>query len=183
VLENTRESKTSEDLFLKALITKHKNMSETDWKKAEQIRLNQKVLEMKMGDFHEELMGKFPGYETLPLGHITGCDVRKKDGTELFEVKNRQNTVKGSDGKHIINMLKNHKNAGVNLCAMVQINCPNGKVNRFGAPPEIVVWNGVQTYTHLSGRTSFFHDLLHTVNYISEHFKTFSELKSGLEIS
>lgn len=182
VLEGKHKSKSTEDPFLKAVMLGNYGMSEEQWRQAELVRLNQKVLEMKMGDFHEEIMGKFPGYETLPTGHSTGCDVMKKDKTEVFEVKNRHNTVKGSDGKHIITLLKNHKDAGMNTI-FVQINCPNGIVNRYGASSsELSIWNGNEIYTYLSGRESFFDDLLLTVQYTFANYKTFDALKLVLEI-
>lgn len=180
VIENLHSSKSTEDPFLKAVVMGNKSISETEWQKAEKVRLTQKVLEMKMGDFHEELMGKFPGYTTLPTGHSTGCDVLKDDRTEVYEVKNRHNTVKGSDGKHIVEMLKKHKAAGMKA-VFVQINAPGGKVNRYGAPADIDVWNGKQVYEHLSGRESFFDDLLLTIQYTFQYYKTFNSLKTSLE--
>jgi len=179
VLEEKNESKTSEDIFLKAALMGNESMTNEVWQSAEKARLKQKVLEMKMGDFHEELMGKFPEYETLPTGHATGCDVQKKDESVIIEVKNRNNTVKGSDGKHIIALLKKHKDAG-KKAIFAQINCPDGKVNRFGAPIEIDIWNGQQVYAFLSGRESFFDDLQKTFQYVFANYKTFAELKLAL---
>ena len=145
----THHTVTAEDSFIKAVAIGHSNMTEHEWYVSERIRLMQKVLEMKMGDFHEELMGKFPGYETYPNGHITGCDFGKKDGSEVFEVKNRHNTIKGSDAKHILAMLTKHHENG-KKAILVQVNCPQDKVNRFGAPSYIHVWNGKQTYIYFN---------------------------------
>lgn len=182
VLEDRHISKSAEDPFLKASMTGMYSMSESDYVKWEVIRQKQKALEMKWGDFHEELMGKFPDYETLPTGHESGCDVQKRDETEIFEIKNRDNTVKGSDGKHIISMLKRHRDAG-KRAIFVQVNCPDGKVKRYNAPPEIEVWNGRQAYAHLSGRDTFFDDLLSTVKTTFSLFKTYDSLKQTLEIA
>lgn len=180
VLEEKNESKSSEDPFLKAVLMGQYSMTNEEWQSAEKARLKQKVLEMKMGDFHEELMGKFPEYETLPTGHATGCDVQKKDESVIIEVKNRDNTVKGSDGKHIIALLKKHKDAG-KKSIFAQINCPKGKVNRFGAPIEMDIWNGQKVYTFLSGRESFFDDLQKTIQYVFANYKSLAELKLALE--
>jgi hypothetical protein len=182
LLEGKHESKSTEDPFLKAVMMGQYGMTEAEWHTAEQVRLKQKVLEMKMGDFHEELMGKFSGYQTLPNGHSTGCDVQKNDETVIFEVKNRDNTVKGSDGKHIITLLKKHKDTG-KKAIFAQIICPGGKVNRYGASSDIDVWNGNQTYAYLSGRESFFSDLLITVQYTFSNYKTFKDLKGALGIA
>jgi hypothetical protein len=182
VVEGKHESKSTEDPFLKAVMNGYYNMTETEWHNSEKVRLKQKVLEMKMGDFHEELIGKFPEYETLPCGHTTGCDVQKKDGSIIFEVKNRDNTVKGSDGKHIITLLEKHKKEGKKVI-FAQINCSGGKVNRYGASSDIDIWNGQQVYTFLSGRDTFFDDLLLTIQYVFSTYKTLIELKAALEIA
>ena len=181
ILEEKNESKSSEDPFLKAVLMGQYDMTKEQWKSAEKARLKQKVLEMKMGDFHEKLMGKFSGYQTLPTGYHTGCDVLKKDQTVIIEVKNRHNTVKGSDGKHIINLLKKHKKSG-KKAIFAQINCPKGKVNRFGASEEMDIWNGQQVYAYLAGRESFFDDLQQTVQYVFANYKSSAELKTALEI-
>jgi len=179
VLEEKNESKSSEDSFLKAVLIGQYSMTNEQWQSAEKARLKQKVLEMKMGDFHEELMGKFPEYETLPTGHPTACDVQKKDESVIIEVKNRDNTVKGSDGKHIITCLQKHKDAG-KKAIFAQINCPKGKVNRFGGSAEMDIWNGKQVYAFLSGRESFFDDLLKTFQYVFANYKSLTELKLAL---
>ena len=165
VLDKTHKSKTNEDPFIKAVLIGHHDMSIEYWEQSELSRLSQKALEMKMGDFHEELMGKIPGYETYKVGHFTGCDVGSIDGKEIYEVKNKDNTTKGSDGKHIIQQLTKLLEKGIHPI-YVQINCPNGKVNRFNAPDGVDVWNGKKTYHHMTGREEFFDDLQHTVKYV-----------------
>lgn len=181
VIEEQHKSKSSEDPFLKAVVLGHGNLSEESWNELERVRLAQKALEMKMGDFHEELIGKFAGYETYPNGHETGCDVGKKDKTEVFEVKNRHNTVKGSDGKYIVSRLQKEADSG-KKAVFVQINCPDGKVSRFGAPSttNVSIWNGKETYAYLSKRESFFDDLLATIKYVFLHFKKYDDLKKLL---
>lgn len=164
VLDNRNVSKSVDDPFMRAILTRHSKLSEAEWRAAEQCRLKQKALEMKVGYFHEELMGKFIGYETLPNGHVSGCDVQKLDGTVIIEVKNRNNTVKGSDGKHIIERLKKLRCAGVKAI-FAQVNCESGKVSRYGAPPEMDIWDGRQVYAFLSGRASFFDDLQRTLEW------------------
>lgn len=112
IIENKHKSKSIEDPFIKSVICSKDKITDIQWEILEKSRLVQKVLEMKIGDFHEELMGKFPDYETYPNGHITQCDVGSKDGTVVIEVKNKYNTIKGSDGKHIVKMLKSHSDNG-----------------------------------------------------------------------
>jgi hypothetical protein len=180
VLEHRHKSKTSTDPFMKSILSGQNDLKESEWTILENMRLHQKALEMKLGDFHEELMGKFKGFETYPTGHTTKCDVGSLDGTIVIEVKNRHNTIKGSDGKHIVEMLKQHTKSG-KTAILVQINCPKGKVNRFGADPSVKVMNGKEIYQFLSGRESFFEDLEKTMSYVFKKFKTFESLKSNLE--
>jgi hypothetical protein len=182
VLENNHKSKSEPDPFLQSISMGYTNMTKKDWDETEKKRLYQNALEMKMGDFHEELMGKFPGYETYPNGHHTRCDVGSLDGKVLLEVKNRHNTVKGSDGKHIVKMLKEYEEKGI-TAILVQVNCPNGKVNRYGADPSVKIWNGREAYEFLSGRKTFFDDLLETVTYVFANFKTQAQLKESLGIA
>jgi|LauGreDrversion4_2_1035121.scaffolds.fasta_scaffold04046_3 hypothetical protein len=185
VLEKKHQNKAHlncEDPFIKAVVTGFYDMNNEKWAAAEAARMSQKVLEMKIGDFHEELMGKIPGYETYKNGHITGCDVGSIDGREIYEVKNKNNTTKGSDGKHIIETLTKLLHQGKHPI-FAQINCPNGKVARFNAPKGVDVWNGRKTYHHMTGRETFFDDLEHTTKFVFSHYKTLDELKQALETS
>ncbi len=180
VLEKKHVSKTSADPFIESVLKGFNSMSDDQWSMAEKARLAQKALEMKMGDFHEELMGKFAGYETYANGHETGCDVGKLDKTELFEVKNRHNTIKGSDGNKLVVKLNNHAEKGI-LTVLVQVNCPNGKVNRYGTRSNVKIWNGQEAYKHFSGRDSFFDDLQKTMEHVFKTYKTYDKLKKTLE--
>lgn len=182
VVEGRNKSKSEEDPFIKAVIIGNVGLSDSDFKKTEDARLKQKALEMKMGDFHEELMGKFQGWETLPNGHSSGFDVRKLDNSTFLEVKNRHNTVKGSDGKHIIERMQHYKANGKKVI-LVQVNCPKGKVSRYGAAADVPIMNGTEAYEYLSGRKTFFDDLLKTVQYTFTTYKTLASLKTALGIA
>lgn len=178
VLENKNISKTDIDPFMQGMLMGVDSITPARWDEIEKVRLKTKNLEMKMGDFHEELMGKFPGWKTLPLGHVTECDVMKDDGTAVLEVKNKANTCNSGGAKDVIRKLTKQLENGVETVVFVQVNCPGGKVNRFNADPRIKVWNGKDTYKFLSGRDTFFEDLLKTTNYTFQKFKTYDELKA-----
>ena len=62
---------------------------------------------------------------------------------------------------------------------LVEVNCPKGKVCRFGAPPNIEVLNGQQAYARVSGRETFFDDLNITLAYVFKTFKTYDALMKG----
>jgi hypothetical protein len=180
VLEGTHKSKSNEDIFLKSMLLGHNKLTEEQWTTAEKARLAHKALEGKMGDFHEELMGCFPGYKNLPQGHSSGCDVASVDDTLFMEVKNRDNTLNSGGGAHVVAYLKKLTDAG-KRGILVEVNCPGGRVTRFGAHPSVEVWNGQKAYAFLSGRETFFDDLAKTLKYVSAAYMTYPELKSALE--
>ena len=175
VLEKKHKSKSDPDVFLKAVLQNFSGMSDADWEREEQKRLYMKSMESKMGDFHEELMGQFPGYICTALGDESGCDVKKKDGSVYMEVKNRDNTMNSSSGKSVVEKLAVLAAKGVRAI-LVEVNCPGGKVNRYGAPASVEVWNGRQAYEFLSGRPDFFDRLLHTLSETMRQHKEFDAL-------
>lgn len=177
VLEEQNKSKTVEDPFLKAILSSY--MPSFDWEVAEKARLKQKVLEMKMGNFHEELLGKLPGWETLPVGHKTGMDVRKLDDSIFLEVKNKYNTC-NADGLKQVNDKLNRLRATGKRAIFVQINCPEGEVCRSYSTPDTEILNGKQIYTMVSGRETFYSDLLGTVTHVFAHYETLTSLKAAL---
>lgn len=162
----------NDDLVLKAILGFE---TDEEWQLFEQKRRFENILEGKIGRLHEKLMGSFEGYEAYPVGHHTGCDVASTDGSILFEVKNRHNTMNHGSAKTVIANLTRHAADGKRV-VLVQINCPNGKVTRYGAPACIEVMNGEQAYTLLSGRSTFFQDLVTTVAHVFKTFKTHERL-------
>jgi hypothetical protein len=176
VLEKKNTSKGSDDIFLKSVVSGFIDMDAKAWELAEGQRRYEKALQMKMGDFHEELAGKFPGYETLVPGHETGCDVMKSDGSEVWEWKNRDNTMNSGSGKSVIDKLVAVADSGKKPF-LVLVNCVKKKVPRFGAPDSITVLNGRDAYAYLSGRDTFFADLNSTLSYTFTKFKKYEELE------
>lgn len=180
VLEKKNKSVSSPDVFLEAILAAHGGMTVDQLNRAEKQRQYEKALSMKMGDFHEELMGKFPGYETLPVGHVTGTDFRKLDDSEFFEVKNRHNTLNSDSSKSVIRKLTDVANSG-KKSVLVLVNCvKNRKIPRFKAPENVHVVNGKAAYTYLSKRETFFDDLRETLSSTFSTYPTFEALESGL---
>jgi hypothetical protein len=178
VLEKKNTSKSDPDVFLKTILAAHGGMTIEQWNAGEAQRLYEKALSMKMGDFHEELMGKFPGYETLKPGHETGTDVRKLDDSEFFEVKNRDNTMNSGSADSVIRKLTKLTEAGKGA-TLVMINTEKKKLPRFKAPPEVKVMSGKQVYALLSGRDRFFTDLLETLEETFKRYPTYAELETA----
>lgn len=178
VLEERNVGKGGDDRFLRTILVSHGDLTDEQWITSEKARRYTKSLEGKMGDFHEELAGKLPGWKTLKVGDPSGCDVMKEDGTEYQEWKNRDNTMNSSSASAVVAKLKKLADQGKKV-VLVEVNCPKGKVCRFGAPPEIEVLNGEQAYARVSGRESFFDDLNTTLAYVFKTFKTYEALKQG----
>ena len=123
-----------------------------------------KTLAMKIGEFHEHITGCISGYENLPVGHETGCDTRSVNGGEIFELKNRYNTMNSSSAKTVVEKLTRHANTpGITTAALVIINRNgNAPLGRFKAPEEVKVWDGQHYYTHITGSDTFFQRLQET---------------------
>lgn len=178
-LEDKKKPSGGDDIFLKSILAAHSGMTQAQWEAAEAARRHQKLLEMKMGDFHEEILGLFAGYTCLPLGHATGCDVMKDDGSEVLEVKNRDNTMNSGSAESVVRKLTAMAESG-RKAVLVLINCTAKKVPRFQAPASVDVVSGRDAYARLSGRATFFDDLNKTVSECFARYKTHAELSSAL---
>lgn len=92
--------------------------------KRKEIAFKQKQQEMKEGEVAQVVIGNWPGWEDLGVGHSSGLDCRKKDNSIIIECKNKWNTVKGSDiKKSLLPTLAAHKKENP------QIRCVWGIVN------------------------------------------------------
>jgi hypothetical protein len=140
------------------------------------FRQREKNVSMKLGYFHQKLAGKFPGYKTLKDGHESGLDVIKEDGTELWEWKNRHNTMNSSSARGVEDKLLKALSRGMKAF-LVQVNCPNGKVCRYKMAGAIIILNGKQAYERISGRENFFDDLQSTIASTFEKFSTWTEIQ------
>lgn len=71
------------------------DQTDEDQIKAEIVRQINRTISNAIGNFHEELIGKIDGYERYPVGN--GYDIKAKDNSLYADIKNKHNTVKGSD--------------------------------------------------------------------------------------
>lgn len=80
------------------------NMSFSEWQCAEQTRQAQKTLTNEVGLFHQRILGSIAGWTNLEKGAVVDlvCDDRQI----VAEVKNKHNTVKGSDKVGVYDVLK-----------------------------------------------------------------------------
>jgi len=172
--ENTKQT-TDEDIFLKTIMTNRFNV-QTQWHDLLQHRKFEKRLTMRLGKLHETLSGKITGYEKCPPRHARKCDVRKNDDSEYFELKNKYNTMNSESSKQVHLKLRQLMDSG-KQAFLVLINCRQGrKVPRFSFHSGIHVINGKQFYQRLSGRETFYNDLLRTLAYTFQHYKIYSDL-------
>ncbi len=66
-----------------------------DWLKREKVRQVQKTVQNAIGEFHQEVIGSIPGWQNLGTGNLV--DVCNTNLNIIAEIKNKHNTVKGSD--------------------------------------------------------------------------------------
>lgn len=160
----------TEDVFLRAVM----NKTDAEWNSILQAERAKKALQMKMGDFHEELAGCFPGYKNLKRGHSTGCDVAREDESEFQEWKNQDNTMNSSSQSAVFGKLTDLAKKGIRATLVLV----NGR-RKPRAPEGVRVLLGREIYAELSGRESFFDDLESTLAECFRRYPTYSELDAA----
>ena len=75
-----------------------------EWLKFELTRQQDKTINNKIGEFHQELLGKVDGWVDLGMGDETEIDLKKEDNTVFVELKNKYNTMNSSSEKRIFNL-------------------------------------------------------------------------------
>jgi hypothetical protein len=78
----------------------------TEWQTLEKERQSQKSIQNAIGEFHQNLLGKFIGWENLGRGG--SVDILCKDKRLIAEVKNKYNTMNSSAAAETYNKLANH---------------------------------------------------------------------------
>ena len=93
VLEEKNKPKSEEDVFARECWSSYYDITKEAVDEERKRVQKEKAFTMKLGDFHQDLMGSFSGWENYKKGHETGCDVGKIDGTCIAEIKNNKNTM------------------------------------------------------------------------------------------
>lgn len=67
-----------------------------EWARNEISRQSDKTINNKIGEFHQEILGKVDGWIDLGVGDETEVDLKKEDNSVFIELKNKYNTMNSS---------------------------------------------------------------------------------------
>jgi hypothetical protein len=177
IIEGKKLSKSEPDVFAQQAWMLFHNIKKEEWE-SEHMKIQiERAWTMAWGNFHQNLMGSFPGWKNYEKGHTTGCDIGKEDDTCVGEIKNNTNTMNSSSKESVLKKLKKQKELGKRALLVVI----NGDIKK-SVKDGIETISGRQFYEELSGRPTFIDDLLSTTNESFRQYKTFDSLKIALEI-
>jgi len=175
-MDVTTESKSEEDPLFRMVFQASQGMSDEDYDKFLKQMQMTKRLQMAMGDFHQHLMGLFDGWDDYKQGHETKCDIGKKDGTVVCEVKNNINTMNSDSLRSVNQKLNKQKELGKEARVIIV----NGNIPR--KEKEGIIWmSGKDFYEEQSGRDTFMQSLQTTMQHIFSTYSTFDTLLTSLE--
>jgi hypothetical protein len=175
ILEGKKVSKSEYDPFAQEGWMHFYGMTPDDLEREHKKIQIERTWTMAWGNFHQATMGSFPDWNNYKQGHVTGCDIGKKDDTCVAEVKNNTNTMNSDSKKSVLKKLKKQKDLG-KRAVLVRINGDTKHCEKDG----IETISGREFYEELSGRATFMDDLLSTTNETFKQYKTFEALKSAL---
>ena len=98
-LDLLKKSKSGLDEFKIMFDMCYNDLTFKEWVDSEIIRQNGKSIENKMGEFHQQLLGRVEGWEDLGVGDNTHVDLKNEKKHIYIEIKNRKNTINGDSGK------------------------------------------------------------------------------------
>lgn len=99
-----------------------------------------KVAQMRTGKFMQEVLGCFPGWQSLGEGHETGLDLYNKTTNTFVELKNRYNTDNASARAKNIDKLWLQKQNGYNaIYGVVNDKQPKGVKKQMKAKDNTLI--------------------------------------------
>ena len=101
------ESKNDIDAIKTIFDVTVKQIGFDGWANKELERQQDKTINNKIGEFHQELLGKVDGWVDLGIGDETEIDLKKEDNTVFIELKNKHNTMNSSSTKTCREKLEN----------------------------------------------------------------------------
>jgi len=196
-----KETHLYDDIFKKEIFMAQTELSEEAWKNFNKLQRTDQALSARLGDFHEEIAGKIPGYRTLPVGHWSGVDVMKEDRTVFMEWKNSA-SISTDVLELVYNKFKKILNKKeVKYVVLVCVNVPsswkrpelilrkkNGevKIDLTEYKDRIKIMSGKEAYESMISPSSqtypFIIRLLNTVKYVF-HNKSSLEFIKTIESS
>lgn len=102
-----KESKNDIDAIKTIFDVTVKQIGFDGWANKEIERQQDKTINNKIGEFHQELLGKVDGWVNLGIEDETEIDLKKKDNTVFIELKNKHNTMNSSSTKTCREKLEN----------------------------------------------------------------------------
>lgn len=102
-----KESKNDIDAIKTIFDITVKQIGFDGWANKEMERQHDKTINNKIGEFHQELLGKVDGWVDLGIGDETEIDLKKEDNTVFIELKNKHNTMNSSSTKTCREKLEN----------------------------------------------------------------------------
>lgn len=102
-----KESKNDIDAIKTIFDVTVKQIGFDGWANKELERQQDKTINNKIGEFHQELLGKVDGWVDLGRGDETEIDLKKDDNTVFIELKNKYNTMNSSSTKTCREKLEN----------------------------------------------------------------------------
>ncbi|MBQ6629860.1 MAG: Eco47II family restriction endonuclease [Methanobrevibacter sp.] len=102
-----KESKNDIDAIKTIFDITVKQIGFDGWANKEMERQQDKTINNKIGEFHQELLGKVDGWVDLGIGDETEIDLKKEDNTVFIELKNKHNTMNSSSTKTCREKLEN----------------------------------------------------------------------------
>ena len=175
VLEEKSKSTSEYNLFAQTIQESYYGQTTEEWSRLQEMIQRERAFRMALGEFHQNMMGSFPGWMNYKRGHSTGCDIGTVDETCVVEIKNNENTMNSSSKESVFNKLRKQKEQGKRAILVI--------VNRVAKKEEkngIEIIGGREFYEELSGRSDFMDDLLSTMKSVFTHYKMYDALRESL---
>ena len=110
------------------------------------LSLKEKHRQMKIGEIWQEIIGSYPEFINLKIGHITGLDLLSESRKIIIELKNRTNTDNSSSKKTNLDKLAKFKKENPDYkCIYANINA-NTKDKTLKGINKKIIHNGYEIY-------------------------------------
>jgi hypothetical protein len=175
VLEKKKTHVSAPDPFAQQGYTAFHGIGDSAWSDCYKDIQQYRAYTMAWGTFHQVLMGSFEGWTSVK-GHPTKCDLIKNDGTAVVEVKNNINTMNSGGRASVMKNLRDQRQQGKEAMLVIV----NGSTPNDCDADGVKTLDGRSFYAYLSGRPSFFDDVLKTTTACFERYKTHAALTASL---